>query len=286
MEKRKQNQEPEQRTYYLRGMGVLCLAALLFAAGLWRFGTGSIPASSRAGERELPIYCVDTPKKQVALSFDAAWGNEDTQAILDILEKNQVKATFFMTGGWVDSYPEDVKRIYAAGHDLGNHSQNHKNMSQLSDQEKTEEIMGVHEKVKALTGVEMELLRPPYGDYDNAVVLNARENGYYPIQWSVDSLDWKDYGVESIIQTVCENEALDGGAIILMHNGAKYTAKALETVIITLREKGYELVPISQLIYKENYHMDHTGKQILDERETNGNSSAKLNCYNKWDSGT
>ncbi len=88
-----------------------------------------------------------------------------------------------------------------------------------------------------MTGVEMELFRPPYGDYDNAVVLNARENGYYPIQWSVDSLDWKDYGVESIIQTVCENEALDGGAIILMHNGAKYTAKALETVIITLRER-------------------------------------------------
>ncbi len=193
------------------------------------------------------------------------WGNDDTQKILDILEKHKVKATFFMTGGWVESYPEDVKRIYAAGHDLGNHSENHKNMSQLSEEEKTSELMSVHEKVKKLTGVDMELFRPPYGDYDNAVIKNATKNGYYPIQWSVDSLDWKDYGVDSIIDTVCNHKALDKGAIILCHNGAKYTAQALDTLLATLKGQGYELVPISQLIYKENYHMDPSGKQISDE---------------------
>ena len=79
---------------------------------------------------------------------------------------------------------------------------------------------------------------------------------------SVDSLDWKDYGAESIIKTVTENKELKNGAIILMHNGAKYTAQALPTVIEKLQAAGYEIVPISELIYKDNYHLDVTGKQI------------------------
>lgn len=90
---------------------------------------------------------------------------------------------------WVDSFPDDVKRIAAAGHDLGNHSENHKNMSQLSDEQCKQEIMKVHDKVKALTGIEMQLFRPPYGDYDNHVIKDAYECGYFPVQWSVDVLD-------------------------------------------------------------------------------------------------
>ncbi len=147
-----------------------------------------IPVINSTILNQLPIYCVQTEKPEIALTFDAAWGNEDTQQILDILEKHNVKVTFFMTGGWVSSYPEDVKAIQAAGHDLGNHSENHKNMSQLSDGEKTEELISVHNKVKELTGYEMFLFRPPYGDYDDAVVENAKKNGYYTIQWDVDTL--------------------------------------------------------------------------------------------------
>ena len=217
------------------------------------------------GERELPIYSVDTQKKQVALSFDAAWGNEDTQELLSILAKHNVHVTFFMTGGWVESYPEDVKAILAAGHDLGNHSENHKEMSKLSKSEIKKELMSVHDKVKELTGYDMFLFRPPYGDYNNQLITTVKDCGYYTIQWSVDSLDWKDYGTESIIKTVTQHKALNNGAIILMHNGAKYTKDALETVITTLQQDGYEIVPISQLIYKDNYHMDHTGKQILNQ---------------------
>lgn len=222
----------------------------------------AVNVSNTVNGKELPIYCVDTEEKKVALSFDAAWGNEDTQTILDILAKYNIHVTFFMTGGWVEKYPEDVKKIQAAGHDLGNHSENHKNMSQLSDGECQEELMKVHNKVKELTGVEMCLFRPPYGDYDNHVITNAKGCGYYSIQWSVDSLDWKDYGVESIIKTVTEHKELKNGAIILMHNGAKYTAQALPTVIEKLQATGYEIVPISELIYKDNYHLDVTGKQI------------------------
>lgn len=222
----------------------------------------AVNVSNTVNGKELPIYCVDTEEKKVALSFDAAWGNEDTQTILDILAKYNIHVTFFMTGGWVEKYPEDVKKIQAAGHDLGNHSENHKNMSQLADGECQEELMKVHNKVKELTGVEMCLFRPPYGDYDNHVITNAKGCGYYSIQWSVDSLDWKDYGVESIIKTVTEHKELKNGAIILMHNGAKYTAQALPTVIEKLQAAGYEIVPISELIYKDNYHLDVTGKQI------------------------
>lgn len=148
-----------------------------------------VNVSNTVNGKELPIYSVQTEEKKVALSFDAAWGNEDTQTILDILAKYNIHVTFFMTGGWVENYPEDVKKIQAAGHDLGNHSENHKNMSQLSDSGCQEELMKVHNKVKELTGVEMCLFRPPYGDYDDHVIKNAKQCGYYAIQWSVDTFD-------------------------------------------------------------------------------------------------
>ena len=134
--------------YRLRGLGLLCLCSLLFFVGAYIGNQKSITASSTVNGRELPVYCVKTEEKKVALTFDAAWGNEDTEKILDILDRNNVKATFFMTGGWVDKYPENVKKIAEKGHDLGNHSQNHKNMSQLSKEEILQEVRPVREQVK------------------------------------------------------------------------------------------------------------------------------------------
>lgn len=247
---------------------VTMAVAVLVLAGLtgihYRASGSLLPTSGAAAKRDLPIYSVQTEEPKIALTFDAAWGNQDTQKIMEILKKHDIKVTFFMTGGWVDTYPEDVKMICEEGHDLGNHSQNHKNMSQLSDSEKETELMSVHDKVKALTGYDMFLFRPPYGDYDNAVVSTAKKCGYYTIQWDVDSLDWKDYGVESIIKTVTQNAHLGNGSIILCHNGAKYTAEALDTMISTLKDAGYTFVPLSELIYRENYHMDNEGRQIRD----------------------
>lgn len=222
----------------------------------------TVSSSSNVNGKELPIYCVQTDQKKVALSFDAAWGNEDTQRILDILKQKNVHVTFFMTGGWVKSYPDDVKAILAAGHDLGNHSENHKNMSQLSAAEQEQELMSVHNRVKELTGYDMFLFRPPYGDYDNSVVLTAKKCSYYPIQWDVDSLDWKDYGVDSIIDKVVNHKHLGNGSIILCHNGAKYTADALDSLITGLQDKGYQIVPVSELIIRDDYHMDAEGRQI------------------------
>ena len=252
-----------KKTVFNKKICVTIAALVLLAAGAVYIPCHSlISAASVAKSRELPIYCVDSKEKKVALSFDAAWGNEDTQIILDILAKYDVHVTFFMTGGWIESYPDDVKAILAAGHDLGNHSENHKQMSKLNETECTEEIMKAHEKVKELTGYDMFLFRPPYGDYNDNLIRTAEKCGYYPIQWSVDSLDWKDYGADSIVDKVLNHKNLDNGAIILMHNGAKYTKDALERVIVGLKEQGYEIVPISELIMTDNYTIDNTGKQI------------------------
>lgn len=179
--------------YGKSGKVILVISSLVvifsfFLYAKWMSGKQEVEVGNMYGDRKLPIYCVETEEKVVALSFDAAWGNEDTQEILDILERQDVEVTFFMTGGWVEAYPEDVKKIYEAGHELGNHSENHLNMSELSMSEIEEEIMLVHNKVKELTGYDMQVFRPPYGDYDNDVITGVENCGYYAIQWDVDTL--------------------------------------------------------------------------------------------------
>ena len=178
--------------------------------------------------------------------------------------------TFFMTGGWVDTYPDDVKALYKAGHELGNHSQNHKQMSTISAAECEDEITKVHNKVKKLTGYDMKVFRPPYGDYNDVLIESAEKCGYHAIQWDVDSLDWKNYGVEPIVNTVLNHKSLRNGSIILMHNGAKYTAQALPKVIEGLQEKGFQIVPISKLIYKDNYHMEPDGSDYRSSATATG----------------
>lgn len=214
-----------------------------------------------ASKRKLPIYCVETDKKQLSISFDAAWGAEDTDDLLKILKENDVKATFFLCGYWVDKYPEEVKKIAADGHDLGNHSNTHPHMSQLSLEQIKSELNAAHQKVKQLTNIDMNLFRPPFGEYNNNVITASEQTNYYPIQWDVDSLDWKEYGVEHEVNQVLNHKHLGNGSIILFHNDAKYTPQALGTIIKGLKDKGYELVPISELIIKDNYYMDNEGRQ-------------------------
>lgn len=242
-------------------VGVVVLSILMIIGFGIKVFPEAITVSNTGSKMDLPIYCVNTEEKKVALSFDVYWGNEDTQNILNILAKHDVKVTFFMTGEWVSKYPEDVKAIAAAGHDLGNHSENHKQMMKLSREQIADELTKVQVRVKELTGIEMTMFRVPYGDYNNELVGTARELGYYTIQWDVDSEDWKDYGVNSIIKSVVENKHLGNGSIILMHNGAKYTPEALEAVIKGIQDRGYEIVPISELIFTGKYTVDKTGRQ-------------------------
>ena len=251
---------PNKTIQRLFSLLAFCLCGIGILSYVYTHYASPVITSSKVGDRHLPIYCVDCgAEKKIALTFDAAWGNEDTGQILEILEKHEVKVTFFMTGGWVESFPEDVKMIYDAGHDLGNHSENHKNMSQLSNAQNKEELMKVHEKVKTLTDYDMFLFRPPYGDYDNDVITTAAECGYYTIQWDVDSLDWKDYDAATICQRVTGK--MERGSIALFHNAALHTPEALPDILECLIQKGLTVVPISELIYWENYTIDHTGRQ-------------------------
>lgn len=244
-------------------MGVICGIVLLSAATVTLPpAVAKVSAILTANEeRKLPIYCVDTEKPQISISFDAAWGADDTDDLLRILEENDVKATFFLCGYWVEKYPEEVKRIAEAGHDLGNHSATHPHMSQISSEEIAKELADCHRKVKDLTGIEMDLFRPPFGEYDNHVIETATGNGYYTIQWDIDSLDWKEQGPQAEINQVLNHKHLGNGSIVLFHNDAKYTPEVLDTIIKGLKEKGFELVPLSELILRENFEMDHEGRQ-------------------------
>ena len=246
----------------LRRRTLTVLACALLAAAMFALVNAPAVAEASATDRQLPIYCVQRDQKMLAISFDAAWGNEDTQQLIDILGKYNVKATFFVVGDWVDKYPESVKALHDAGHEVMNHSNSHAHMSQLSSEAIVADVEACNDKIEAVTGVRPTLIRPPYGEYDNNVITSIRSIGMEPIQWDVDSLDWKDYGEQNIIDTVLENKSLQNGSIILCHNGAKYTADALEKVITGLQEKGYQIVPVSELIYKEDYHMDASGRQI------------------------
>lgn len=210
-------------------------------------------------DRELPIYSVDVPDKRVAISFDASWGSDKTEKLLKILKEEDVKTTFFLTGLWVDKYPELVKKIASEGHEVENHSNTHPHMSRLDEQGIANELKANEEKIYALIGKRPNLFRPPFGDYNNRLIITARNMGYYTIQWDVDSLDWKGLSVQDIINRVVPN--VRNGSIVLFHNDGEYTAESLPFIINSLKEKGFEIVPVSQLIYKENFYIDHNGRQ-------------------------
>lgn len=212
-------------------------------------------------KRDLPIYCVDKGDKKVcSVSFDAAWGNEDTDELIAILGKHNIKATFFVVGAWVDKYPESVKKLADAGHEVMNHSDSHPHLTKLSEAEIIKEINTCSDKIEAVTGKRPILMRPPYGDYNDKVVSTARSIDHYTIQWDVDSLDWKDLSPAAIYDRVTQR--VKPGSIVLFHNAAKNTPAALPQILEKLISDGYEFVPVSQLIYTENYKIDNTGKQI------------------------
>lgn len=227
--------------------------------------TATLAVQTLTQERAIPIYYVETDKKVCSISFDAAWGNEQTETLLDILDEHDVKTTFFLVGDWVESYPQSVKEIALRGHDVGNHSDTHAHMSELSKEEQIDEIISCNDKIKAIINKDVTLFRPPYGEYDNKLVINCKEQQMYCTQWNIDSLDWKDPTPQQMVERIKNN--LKNGSIILMHNGAKNTPEALPMIIDAIKSEGYELVPISQLIPKGEYYTDHEGRMHLSESD-------------------
>ena len=211
--------------------------------------------------RSLPIYSVDTEEKKVAISFDCAWGVEHTDTLLKIMKQNDVRCTFFAVQFWVEKYPEYVQKIIEHGHEMGTHSRTHPYMSKLTKSEIQDELTTSSQAIEKLTGQKVTLFRPPYGDYNNTLIDTCNEMGLYPIQWDVDSLDWKNLSGTEIAMRIVNGAK--NGSIILCHNNGLHTAEALPMIFSTLKNRGFTFVPISELIYTENYYIDSTGKQHL-----------------------
>lgn len=240
----------------LCGVGILALAL----AVMWVMReVGAYAVSAVATARSLPIYSVEKEEKRISISFDCAWGTEHTDAILKAMEQNGVRCTFFMVQFWAEKYPEYVRKIDQAGHEIGTHSKTHSYMSKQNESEIRSELESSSAAITAVTGKKVELFRPPYGDYDNLLIDTCNSMGIYPIQWDVDSLDWKDLSATDIAMRVING--VKEGSIILCHNNGLHTAEALPLIFSTLKNRGYEFVPIGELIYRQNYTIDSTGKQ-------------------------
>ena len=236
----------------------LLLFALAAVAGC--SARTAVPAAPKAPvASKTPIYSVARDDNKIAISFDAAWGSEYTRKIMDILDEYKIKTTFFVVKFWVEDNPELAREIINRGHEIGNHSATHPEMGNLSAAEIEKEIMTTHKTIKDVTGFEAKLFRPPFGHYSQSMLSTIAGLGYYAIQWDVDSLDWKERGAEDIVLRVTEKSR--PGSIILFHNNAKYITAALPRILQYFSERNLTVVPISQLIFYDNYIIDHEGRQ-------------------------
>lgn len=212
-----------------------------------------------AEKKLLPIYSTDSAD-QVAISFDASWGSDKTKSIVDICCSYGIKPTFFLTGIWIDANEEMAKYIHEHDIEIANHSEHHYSMKGLDRKKLNEEIDSTNEKIKKITGSMPKLFRPPFGDYDNALIETLESKQMYCIQWSVDSLDWKGLSADEIVSRVLKS--VEGGSIVLFHNNSDHIVEALPRIIEGIMAKGLKLVEVGSLIYKDNYKIDSQGKQI------------------------
>ena len=210
--------------------------------------------------KKLPVYSVDNAdEKTIAISFDAAWGADKTKKIVDLLKERNLKATFFLVGFWVDAYKEEVAYIADNGMEIGNHSKNHLHMNSLDAAKTKEEIEYVNQAVRNLTGVSPVVFRAPFGEYDDQLISCVEDLGMLPIQWDVDSLDWKGISGNEIVKRVVSK--VKSGSIILCHNNSDHILDALPTILDELTKKGYKFVTVGELVYHDNYTIDAQGVQ-------------------------
>ncbi len=237
---------------------------------IWRSSFNQNTVAASANEL-VPIYCVQTDKKIASLGINCAWDDSDVDKWLEILDSENVKATFFVVGDWCEKYPDALKKIYEHGHEIGNHSDTHPDMTKLSQKEISEEIQSAGNKIKEITGCSPTLFRAPSGAYNDLVIKSAEQLGYTCIQWNVDSIDWKGLSSQDIENRVLSK--LENGSITLFHQGKENSLNALANILKKAKEEGFTFVPVSELIYKENYYINATGKQIPNSDSTNSSES-------------
>ena len=220
----------------------------------------TLTQSVSAKLEKLPVYSVDTGnEKKTAITFDVAWGDETTDEILNILSENNIKASFFFVGEYAAKYPESVKKIYNSGHDIGNHSMHHNNPQKQSSEELLNDINECNELLFSLTGKMPTLYRAPSGAYDEKTIEVAEGLNMSVIQWDNDSIDWKDISAEKMTERIMKK--LSPGSIMLFHLGKANTLEALPGIIEKIKENGYEIVPVSELLLQGETYVDSNGKQ-------------------------
>ena len=210
--------------------------------------------------RRIPIYCVSREDKQIALTFDAAWGSDKTQRILDILKENEITATFFLVGMWVDKNEDLVKKIDEQGIEIGTHSNTHPDLTKLDKTQVELELSVSSKKIENITGKKVNIFKAPYGAYNNMLIETAEEMGIKTIQWDVDTLDWRGISASQINSNVFKK--VKSGSIILCHNNSDHIVEALPSLILGLKSRGYSFVGVNSLIYHADFSIDSTGKQI------------------------
>ncbi len=247
----------KQKVYsYLVALSTVIV--LFFVAATFTNKSGEI-IQTMSQAKLLPIYCVKTNEPKVAFSMNCAWNADDIDSILETLSKHNVKITFFMVGDWVDKNPEAVKKISDAGHEIANHSDAHKHVNNLNLEENENEIKKCSDKIEKITGKKTTLYRGPYGEYNNTVIQAAENQKHITIQWSLDTLDYKGLTGDEMWARL--EGKLKNGDIILSHNGTEHTADSLDKLLTNLKEKGFKVVTVSELIYEENYMIDGNGVQ-------------------------
>lgn len=226
--------------------------------------SGKIQNTIASKSKNVPIYRVSTEEKKIALTFDINWAeNEYIYDILDVLNENNAKGTFFIMGGWInysDENREKLMKINEYGHEIGNHSYIHPSFTKINHERMADEIKKTEDIVYAATDSKIKLFRFPSGDYNEDALEYVRSLGYECIQWDVDSIDYKESGLEVEYNRVMKN--IKEGSIVLFHNNAKYTPENLKKIITKLTKEGYEFVTVSELIYDDNYYVDEKGEQI------------------------
>ncbi len=210
--------------------------------------------------KKLPIYSVQTEQKKVAISFDAAWGADKTAEIMTICEEYGVNATFFLVGFWVEDYPEVARNIAERGFEIGLHSSTHPDMCNLSTSQMSLELTKNRDIIQAVCGVEAKLFRPPYGSYNDTLIEVCDDLDIMPVQWSVDSLDWKGLSAGEIAGRVCKQSK--AGSIVLFHNNSDNIIAGLRLVLEYYINNNFEVVPVGELVYHSHYTINQQGVQI------------------------
>lgn len=203
------------------------------------------PKVSLADLGAQPIYRGNPNKPMVALMINVAWGDEFITPMLDTLDKEKVKATFFFDGSWLKKNAELAKEIQNRGHQLENHAYSHPNMSQLADARARLEISKTKDLLKETLGVDNRWFAPPSGDFNDRTVRLAAEYGLKTVLWTVDTVDWRKPPADTIIDRV--SSKVGPGSLILMHPTAS-TRDALKGMISVIRSKGLQLGTVEETL--------------------------------------